>query len=224
MTAPASETPSPDVPLAPPVRRLPTPRWEPPYDDEQGVPPAHHLPQRYGALPSPADLRPGTAVQGALALAFPAPRPTAPPAAARPLRLVPPPSDGPREAAPAGPGESGAGEDPAVLRDARAWAARFVQTTLEVLSGDRPTAQLVRLTNGEVYQDLHRRVTVHARRCPPGRTGAVRPVLRSVRASSPAPGVAEVCALAQRGPRVMAVALRLERRGGRWLCTALELG
>ena len=44
----------------------------------------------------------------------------------------------------------------------------------------------------------------------------------TVRVSAPAPDVAEVTALATFGPRVHAVALRLEHHRGRWCCAAIE--
>jgi hypothetical protein len=48
--------------------------------------------------------------------------------------------------------------------------------------------------------------------------------IASVRASEPADGVAEVCATLRTPRRTHAVALRLEIRRGRWLCTRLVLG
>jgi hypothetical protein len=45
-----------------------------------------------------------------------------------------------------------------------------------------------------------------------------------VHVTSPFDGVAEVAATVRRGPRVTAVALRLEGLDGRWQCTALHLG
>jgi hypothetical protein len=52
---------------------------------------------------------------------------------------------------------------------------------------------------------------------------AVRGLVRSIHVGEPADGVAEICALVQRGPRASAVALRLEGLDGRWKCTALAL-
>jgi hypothetical protein len=40
----------------------------------------------------------------------------------------------------------------------------------------------------------------------------------------PAPGAAEVAAVCGIDGRVRALAARFERRGGRWLCTAVRLG
>jgi hypothetical protein len=48
-------------------------------------------------------------------------------------------------------------------------------------------------------------------------TGAVR----SLHVQERPEGVAEVCATVRRGPRMAAIALRLEGIGGRWCCTEL---
>jgi hypothetical protein len=48
--------------------------------------------------------------------------------------------------------------------------------------------------------------------------------VRSLRVTQPADQVAELSATLQCGPRVRAVALRLEVRHGRWRCTRLEMG
>lgn len=214
--APAGAVP-PVTAAAPDLRRLPTPRWDPPYDDEVGEAGG---PVRDGAVEAGDRGRgvPGeAAVQGTLALAFllPSGLPATPEPPA--LRLVPAgaPAEGPAAATAA---------VAAPLPEPRSWAGRFVQALVEVLAGDRPVGQLVRWTDAEVFADVHRRVTVAARACPPGRSGQRRAVLRSVHVSSPTEGVAEVCALVQRGPRATVMALRLDGRGDRWLCTALELG
>jgi hypothetical protein len=48
--------------------------------------------------------------------------------------------------------------------------------------------------------------------------------VRSVRVTSPAPGVVEASAVVIGGERARAVALRLEVVRGRWLATAIEIG
>jgi hypothetical protein len=48
--------------------------------------------------------------------------------------------------------------------------------------------------------------------------------VRSVRVTSPAPGIVEASAVVIGGERARAVALRLEVVRGRWLATAVELG
>jgi hypothetical protein len=51
-----------------------------------------------------------------------------------------------------------------------------------------------------------------------------RASIRSVRATQPADGVAELCATLEVGRRVRALAMRLEEHRGRWRCTRLQLG
>ncbi len=196
------------------LRRLPLPACDPPYDDEVGVPATASRGGQGSA-----------AVQGTLALAFVLPSgvpavPDVPPALSAPpdLHLV-----GPADADEAlDEVEFGPQPTPrADLPEPRTWAGRFVQAVVEVLAGDRPASQLVRWTTTEVYDDVACRVTPGGR---PGSAVPPRAVVRSVRVTEPADGVSEVSALVRRGPRVTAVALRLEGMDGRWQCTALELG
>jgi hypothetical protein len=106
------------------------------------------------------------------------------------------------------------------LPDPTAWARRMVQAVVEVLSGVRPVAQLVRWTSLEVYAGLQRRCAPAASAPRPGR----RAVVRTVRVCLPVDGVAEASAVVVDHGRVRAVALRLEGLDGRWRMTALELG
>lgn len=145
-------------------------------------------------------------VQGTLALAFLIP--SGLPAEPEPLRLAGPP-DG-------DPGSDGA--------DPQAWAARVAQAAIEVLAGDRPLAQLVRWTSAEVHEQLRRGAARAARAGSAARQSAPRATVRSVRVCRPAPGVAEASVVVTRGPRVRAMALRLEDDAGRWRCTALQVG
>jgi hypothetical protein len=184
------------------LRLVPAPQTEPPYDDE--VAPATPRPlvatDRASAVQG---------VQGALALSFvlPSGLPAEPDACA--LRLVE-----------ASPPELRTG----ALPDPRPWAARLVQAVTEVLAGDRPLTQLLRWVDGDVYSDIQRRVTVHARRRPPKLGNGQRASVRSVHAAQPTTDVSELCVIVQRGARAAAVAVRLESREDRWLCTALEIG
>lgn len=212
-TSPIREAACEPAPPAQVLRRLPTPQWDPPYDDEVGL--RDHRRRRGRAATDDG-------VQGTLALAFVLP--SGLPATPEPprLRLVTPVPDGD-----AGGDDDDVSPQPtprALLPEPRRWAIRLVQALVEVLAGDRPATQLVRWTAADVLADVQRRLTVTARRCPPGRSGAARAVVRSVRVSEPRDGVAEVCALVQRGPRTTALALRLDGLDGRWQCTALELG
>jgi hypothetical protein len=109
--------------------------------------------------------------------------------------------------------------------EVRAWAARFAQAALEVLGGDRPVTQLLRLTDARVYAELDRRVRILGRATPGARRPPeLRPQVRSVHVCRPAPHAAEVSVHVRHGHRSRALAARLERREGRWLCVALQLG
>jgi hypothetical protein len=103
------------------------------------------------------------------------------------------------------------------LEDPGPRATMLARAVLETLSGDRPVGQLVRWTTPDVYDVLE--PLAAARRQRPGKA-----TLRRVLCTEPAPGVAEVTAIIQRGPRTGALALRLEGVDGRWLVTALQLG
>ncbi len=100
------------------------------------------------------------------------------------------------------------------------WAARFVQAVLEMLVGRRPAAQLQEWTSPPVLAGL---VNASGRRrwAAPGLPPAI---VRSIRVYEPADGVAEMCAVIQRGRRYFAAAGRLEGFDGRWRCVALRLG
>jgi len=140
-------------------------------------------------------------VVGSLALAFPRS------ADALPLRLVPPALP-PTPDLPAAP-------------DVKDWSGRLVQAIVEVFVGARTAAQLSPFTTLDVLHQLERwsgRLT--------GRNGqpAQQPRVMSVHVCEPRDRIAEVCAVVDTGPRRRAFALRLEAKGSRWTCTALELG
>jgi hypothetical protein len=153
---------------------------------------------------------PLASVQGTLALDL-SPR-HAPP---EPPRTTPP-----RPAAdvvPIDPGQRGRLEQ---------WVHRFVQASVEIVGGDRPASQLLRWTSPPVYADLQRRAVLVARAGghQPGvrRVQPVRPHVVSVHACFIDATVAEASARIRYGARSRALALRFERRGDRWLCTAME--
>jgi hypothetical protein len=117
------------------------------------------------------------------------------------------------------------GDGSAEHRELQAWAARFAQATVEVLGGDRPLSQLLRLTTARVYTDLDRRVRILGRATPgPRGRRTVRPQVRSVHVFRPGPDSAEVSVHVRHGHRSRAIAARLEWRDDRWLCVALQLG
>jgi hypothetical protein len=129
----------------------------------------------------------------------------------RHLRLVsPPPAPMPAEA----------GRLPAPAP----WVARLAPAILEVAAGERPPGQLTRWVTREIHETLARRGAA-ALRHPAGKA---RPPqcrrVRSVRVTSPAPGIIEASAVVIGAERARAVALRLEVVKGRWLATAAEIG
>lgn len=136
---------------------------------------------------------------GATATPLPYPRPVPPP---------PTPIGG-------SPGQDG-------LPDPAGWGRRLLIGMRETAAGKRPLQQLLPMLSPTVGRRLgadllgvgldHRPHWI--------RSAAVR----SVHSAHPAAGVAEICATVQAGPRVRAVAMRLETRHGQWCCTRLQLG
>ncbi len=113
--------------------------------------------------------------------------------------------------------------------DAHAWALRFVQAVIEVISSDRPLTQLLRWTDESVYAEIAQRKR-HAmlRRGASGARGG-RPVpmrqqVASLHVSQPSDLVAEVTARVMTAHRSRALAARLDYERARWTCTALEFG
>lgn len=117
---------------------------------------------------------------------------------------------------------------PAVREEVHRWALAFGQASVEAVLGDRPVSQLLRWTSPAVHRELAYRARViaqatlrqaggHGQRRP-----AIRPQVRQARLCFVDAGVAEVALTVQYGPRVRALAARVELRDGRWLCTVLE--
>lgn len=106
------------------------------------------------------------------------------------------------------------------------WTHRFAQAAVEIVGGDRPVSQLVRWTSPEVYADLRLRAHLVARAGghQPGlaRVQPVRPRVVSVHACFVTEEIVECGVHVRHGERSRAVAVRLERRGQRWICTALD--
>lgn len=101
----------------------------------------------------------------------------------------------------------------------------MAQAVSEVLAGDRPISQLVRFTDETVFADLNRRVRLLGLTTTATARGAKeRSSIRSVRVCTPAKEIAEIAAHVRHGDRSCAIALRLEIRRNRWVCTALEIG
>ena len=170
---------------------------DPPYDDADGV-------EGDGAGRDDATARYGPA--GRRLPPYPvraAPSPAA-------LRLLPPPDaeQGPESFDPVRtPREQ--------LDDPVPRAAMLARAVLEALAGIRPVSQLARWVVPEVLAVLQSSAVTRAARPAPT-------ALRRVLVCEPTPGIAEVTAVVDRGPRVEAMALRLEGLDGRWLVTALQ--
>lgn len=104
------------------------------------------------------------------------------------------------------------------LPGAAPFAHALVQRLLEVCAGVRPVSQLRSDTTPGLYEELE--ATLAAR----PRVQGLRPSradVRSVHVQLRPDGVAEVCSTVVRGRRPQALALRLEGLGGRWVCSEL---
>ncbi|MEU6237839.1 Rv3235 family protein, partial [Kitasatospora sp. NPDC047058] len=100
-------------------------------------------------------------------------------------------------------------------------SVRFAQQLVEVLTGARPSGQLMRHTTLNGYGQLAALVRAGTLR----RLGSAgRPRLGPVHDRSPSPDVVEACVRVDLGSRHHMVAFRLELRGpaGQWQCTAVE--
>jgi len=91
----------------------------------------------------------------------------------------------------------------------------LARALVEVLSGQRPLAQLRVHCAPEIYAGLGDR---------PIASQLGLPHLLTVRVCEPADGVAEVSVAFRRADRVKALAFRIEGVDGRWRITALQLG
>jgi hypothetical protein len=107
-----------------------------------------------------------------------------------------------------------------------AWPSKFAQVLAETLAGSRPPGQISPWTTD--------RARSHIRRLGPMLTAGQQPVVQRIVTSRPADDVMEMSVVVGFGPRVRAVAIRLERTGAgpampgqatarpRWVCTAVE--
>lgn len=110
----------------------------------------------------------------------------------------------------------------APLPDPRRWTRRLLTGIFETAAGRRPLQQLAAMLSPSVGYGLGADFEKAARAGQRHWSHAAR--VRSIRATQPADGVAEICATIQVGDRVRAVALRVEEHRGRWRCTRLQLG
>lgn len=102
---------------------------------------------------------------------------------------------------------------PGARTDLPAEARLIARLVLDVLTGLRPYHHLAGRTTPRLFELLESPAARPASRA--------MPRLGTVRVCEPAPGVAEVTAVATIGPHVQALALRLEH-DRRWRCAAIE--
>ncbi len=134
----------------------------------------------------------------------------------------------PAEGAPALlPGARADTEDDTSGEPPDALAQRLVQALMDVVAGHRPATQVLRWSSAEVFDSLRQRARVeqaHARRVGARRRPVVKQVRVQEQRTSTDEAAVEVAAVVIDGPRVRAVAARLEGRPGRWRLTALTIG
>jgi hypothetical protein len=194
-----------------PVRVLPAPAYDPPYDEDRPAgwwPP--DLVQPLLELPGLAGTVSATGREPA---AGPAPGVDRPPGGVDPT--------------------PGVGRPPAASPPTVAAAARFVNTCLEILNGYRPVSHFRALADPLATAAVLAEMTRAVSRLGPlvRREGLVR--LRAMRTCEPRPGVAEIALVvgvrsgqppgAGGHGQAWALAYRLERQHGRWHCTAARL-
>jgi Family of unknown function (DUF6459) len=85
------------------------------------------------------------------------------------------------------------------------WPGKFAQVLAETLAGSRPPRQIVPWTTEEARR--------HIRRLGPMLAAGQQPLVHRVIASRPAENVVEMTVVVRFGPRVRALAVRLERDG-----------
>jgi Family of unknown function (DUF6459) len=128
-----------------------------------------------------------------------------------------------------------AAPEPPRRGQAAVWPSRFAQVLAETLAGSRPPRQITPWTTEQARRQL--------RQLGPMLSAGQQPRVRRVLTSCPAADVVELTAVVAFGPRVRALAVRLERDvrdrrpghdgprpggpgrepdGARWRCTAVE--
>lgn len=127
------------------------------------------------------------------------------------FELMPRRSDAEREVAPVD------------LPDPQVWIPTTAQLVIEVMAGLRAPAQVVRACAPEVYIAIARRHAMMARRRPEAQKATIRPRVARVRTASPVPGAVEAAVMIVHGPRVRAMAMRVEASVTGWRVMALQL-
>lgn len=131
--------------------------------------------------------------------------------------------ESPRGAAPKRPAQAPRPAPRHTQLEAR--ARRLVQALVEIVDGDRPVTQLLRMATRNVYDDLVARLTsLGAATARGSRVGPLSTRVASVHVGQPRSDCAEISARIVQGNRSRALALRLELIDGRWMCSALRWG
>jgi Family of unknown function (DUF6459) len=140
-----------------------------------------------------------------------------PPATLSPAPVPPPgPAAAAAPAAQPDPGQPAGPAGPPVRAAGPAWPGYFAQVLAETLAGVRPATQLVPWTT--------ERARSRIQQLGPRLAAGQRPRIRRVVTFRPTTEAMEMAVVVGFGPRVHALALRLERGedAGRWLCTTVE--
>jgi hypothetical protein len=146
------------------------------------------------------------------------------PSSARPHPARPHPAK-PTSARPDSADPSEGGPDRGV---APGWPSLFAQVLAETLAGSRPAGQIVPWTTQRARSKIQRLGPTLAGGQP---TARQRPLVRRVVTSQPRSDVLEMTVIVGFGPRIRALAVRLELseprgipagRAARWLCTTVE--
>jgi hypothetical protein len=214
---PARRRPLPDAAA---VRLVAVPDSGPPYDDERAQ-------ERPGDPERPRRLTLTTAAQRA-----PAPADELATADQR-IPAESAPADQPAPSGqPSIAGEPALAGQPGLSRASRGeaapagWPSQFAQVLAETLAGARPPGQITPWTTDQARKRI--------RQLGPTLSAGVQPRVRRVVTSRPSAGVVEMTVIVGFGPRVRALAVRLERdtrhsalpgrpaKPPRWVCTAIE--
>jgi len=202
--APARNRPLPDAAA---VRLLLVPDSAPPYDDRPGRADHRDRPSGSPTSDEPPMSRERLAPPGS----------GEPPAPPGPHERPAPPGSG----GPPGPGPRRCG--PVTTTQ---WPSQFAQVLAETLAGSRSQGQIAPWTTDQARRRI--------RQLGPMLAAGAAPRVRRVMTSRPAAGVVEMTVIVGCGPKVRALAVRLERDGrrsarpgrdardARWICTAVE--
>jgi hypothetical protein len=132
---------------------------------------------------------------------------------------------------PASPDPADPGEGDRDREVTPGWPSLFAQVLAETLAGSRPPGQIVPWTTQRARSNIQRLGPTLTAGQP---TAGPRPLVRRVVTSRPSSDVLEMTVIVRFGPRIRALAVRLERaiphralpgdavRAARWLCTAVE--